>query len=275
MVKKIYFITVILAIALSFLPASIKLTITRYPRLLFLLPLNSITAILTNFKNHRHAYLKLSEHTVELTLENAQLKEKLRKEEFSSQLPKLQLVPAQIIARDQEIGLRYLTINKGSKDGIKNDMPVLTPYGLVGKIIETNPKHSIIETALSPSLKISALDLRSNVVGVIEYSHFNKLRFKYAFAESDIQINDTIITSGLGGIFPRGIYIGTVLSISPDATNFFQYVDIQPLVTFNTLENVFVLTQPTYPIQPSSFRHERFRNLYDLKIEAPLTPRIR
>jgi rod shape-determining protein MreC len=275
MAKRIFIITITLAIVISLLPSSVKILLTRYPRVIFLFPLDGINNFLNSVRDQRTAYQSLAEFTAKLTLENAQLKAKLQKDDFLATLNNPDLVHANIIARDNEVGIRFLTIDKGSRDNIKIDMPVLTAYGVVGKIIESATNHSIIETALSPSLKISALDLRTNVTGIIEYSYFNKLRFKYAFAESDIRADDTIITSGLGGIFPRGIVLGTVLNVEIDPTRFFQYVDIKPLVNFNSLEDVFVLTKPvSMDIEPSP-KYSRFRNLYDLKIETPTKPRIR
>ncbi|MBS4015524.1 MAG: rod shape-determining protein MreC [Candidatus Latescibacteria bacterium] len=275
MTKRFFIVTIILAIAVSFLPASIKLLITRYPRIVLLLPLDGIDNFLSNIRSQQTAYQNLAELTTQLTLENTQLKAKIQKDDFLATLKNPDLVHANIIARDNEVGIRFLTIDKGLRNNIKIDMPVLTAYGVVGKIIESADNHSIVETALSPSLKISGLNLRTNVSGIIEYSYFDKLRFKYAFAESDIQTNDTIITSGLGGIFPRGIVIGIVLNVKIDPTRFFQYVDVNPLVNFNGIEDVFILIKPvSFAAEPSP-KFTRSRNLYDLKIETPTAPRIR
>jgi rod shape-determining protein MreC len=154
-------------------------------------------------------------------------------------------------------------------------MPALTAHGVVGKIIETNVTQSIIETALSPGLKISALDQRSRVNGIIEYSNLSNLRFKYAFAESDIQAGDTIITSGLGGIFPRGLNIGTVIKKQPDPTRFFQYVEVKPSVNFNTLDEIFILTNKITSYEESAPKTNKYEDLYNLKVQVPTTPRIR
>jgi rod shape-determining protein MreC len=143
---------------------------------------------------------------------------------------------------------------------------------VIGKIIETNQFSSIVETELSPFLKISAVNLRTQVVGVAEYSHLSILRFKYAFSESDIQPGDTIITSGLGGIFPRGLLIGTVIKNEPDPTRYFQSVEIKPTVSINTLDEVYVLTNKISLYQELT---PKMNVLDNLKIEVPIQPRIR
>lgn len=275
MVKRIFIITIVLALTIHFLPASVKLLITRYPRIIFLLPLQGINKFLSNVRIRQKEYSTLSEFATELKLENAQLKEKLQSEKFMFTSNRPNLIHAHIIARDNESGIRYLTVDKSIRDNVKKNMPVMTAYGLVGKIIESTETQSVIETALSPSLKISALNTRSNVIGVVEYSHFNKLRFKYAFAESDIQTNDTIITSGLGGIFPRGLCIGIVLTVDVDPTSFFQYVDVKPMNNFNTLEHVFIDTREITPFNEQRIKYDRPENLNDIKIETPIHPRIR
>ncbi len=275
MAKRIFIITTVLSLVLFFLPTSFKILITRYPRIVLLLPLHGIEGFLRLVRVHEQEYRTLSEYATSLTLENARLIDEIRRQKFTASANYPQLVLAQIISRDHETGVRYLTLNKSVHDNVKVNMPVLTAYGMVGKIIESTENQSIVETALSPSLKISALNSRSQVVGVVEYSHFDKLRFKYAFDESDIQTNDTIVTSGIGGIFPRGINIGVVLKVDVDPTSFFQYVDVQPMVNFNTLEHIFVYTKEIAPFSESGASPRRWQNLYELKIETPTSPRIR
>lgn len=275
MAKRIFIITIVLSLVVFFLPMSVKMFITRYPRVALLLPLHGINRFLSAIRTHQKEFHSLSEYAAGLTIENTQLKEQLRIMKFTASANRPNLVYAHIIGRDNETGVRYLTVDKNMRDNIQINMPVLTAYGLVGKVVECNEIQSIIETALSPSLKISAQNTRSKVVGVIEYSHFEKLRFKYAFAESDIQTNDTIATSGTGGIFPRGINIGTVLLVQVDPTSFFQYVDVKPMVSFNTLEDVFIYTKEVAQSESPRIRYARPENLNDMKIEIPINPRIR
>ncbi len=278
MAKRIFIVIVVIGLVLFFLPQKIKLVITKYPRFVLLYPLSGVTHMLSNLKTHQKDYQSLQELFAKLMVENAKLRDEIDKNQALANNPVLansDLVSANIIARDNETGVRFLTIDKSNHDNIRANMPVLNVAGVIGKIIETNDNQSIIETALSPSLKISALDLRSRVNGVIEYANLSNLRFKYAFSESDIAVGDTIITSGMGGIFPRGLIIGTVTKTLLDPTHFFQYVEVKPAVNFNTLEQVFIITSEITLYQEYTPKIDKYQNLYDLKVSVPTAPRTR
>lgn len=272
--KRTFIIILVLGLVLSFLPSSIKLVITKYPRIVFLLPLDGLNKFVTYFHLRQKEFRKLHELAIRLSLENALLIEKIPKNQLLN-LNRPDITRVNIIARDNETGVRFLTINKGTYANLKVNMPVLTAQGVVGKIIETNDNYSLVETALSPGLKISACDQRSQVNGIIEYSNLSNLRFKYAFSESDILIGDTIITSGLGGIFPRRLNIGIVNKVQTDPTRYFQYVEVKPMVNFNTIYEIFVLTTETTPFEEFSPENNTRRILNNLKIDVPITPRMR
>jgi rod shape-determining protein MreC len=278
MAKRIFFLILIIGFVIFFLPTRVKLQLTKYPRFTLLYPLQAIDGILSNFRVHKKDYQYLQELTTQLKIENAQLREKIFKNHEIANSPVLvnsDLVSANIIARDNETGVKFLTIDKSNRNNLAINMPALNVNGVVGKIIETNNNQSIIETALSPSLKISALDQRSRVNGIIEYSDLSNLRFKYAFSESDIQPGDTIITSGLGGIFPRGLVIGVVIRTQLDPTRFFQYVVVKPTVNFNTIDQVFIITSKISLYEEYIPKTSKYDDLYNLKPGIPMTPRIR
>lgn len=278
MAKRIFILILVIGFVIFFLPTKIKLQLTRYPRFTLLYPLQAIDGILSNLRVHKKDFQYLQELTTQLKIENAQLREKIFKNHEIANNPGLvnsDLVSANIIARDNETGVKFLTIDKSNRNYLAINMPVLNVNGVVGKIIETNNNQSIIETALSPGLKISALDQRSRVNGIIEYSELSNLRFKYAFSESDIQPGDTIISSGLGGIFPRGLVIGIVMRTQLDPTRFFQYVEVKPAVNFNTIDQVFIITSKISLYEEYIPKASKYDDLYNLKPGIPMTPRIR
>ncbi|MEO0071944.1 MAG: rod shape-determining protein MreC [candidate division WOR-3 bacterium] len=273
--KKLFVAFLIIGLIMFFMPQRIKLIIGRYPGFILMWPIHYLNNIIGKIKVKNQELEKLNLLVSELTLENARLREELSalKQESITNLSK-NLVVAQVIGRDQETMVRYLVINKGSTHRIKKDLPVITPLGIVGKVLDCNPFNAIVETALSPQLKISAINLRSKVVGVIEYDHRHLLRFKYAFAESDIVVGDTIVTSGLGGTFPRGLKIGVVRNIKPDPTKFFQYVEVTPTNNFTTLDNVLVLLEEL-PTEKINLPRAKASKIQEVQIEIPATPRIR
>jgi len=259
MAKRIFLIITILGIILFFLPTSAKIFITKYPRIAFLFPLEGMNNLIRTLQSQKKESQILSELATKLIIENAQLKEKTEKNQFSKILRTPHLIQVDIIARDNETGLRFLTIDKGTDNHVKENMTALNPQGIIGKIVESTKNQSIIETVLSPGLKISGIDERSRVVGVIDYYNLANLKFKYAFAESDIKTGDTIVTSGLGGVFPRGLSIGIVVNVNIDATRFFQFVEVKPTVDFNTLEDIFIL--PSEAMTYNDVNSENYKSI--------------
>jgi rod shape-determining protein MreC len=274
MPKRLLFIIVIISIVLFFLPQRFKLFLARPPQLVLLSPVNYINSALTLLRIKNQELIKLNQLVTELTLENLQLKEKLNWIQETSFTLSSKSVPAKIIGRDPETLIRYLVINKGTLDQIQKDLVVVSPSGLVGKILDVGPLYSIVETPLSPKLKISAVNSRNNTIGIIEAGDRQLLRFKYSSSESDLAMGDTIITSGIGGIFPRGIKIGFVTKVKPEPTGFFQHVVVRPLTNFYTLEYVVVLLEK-YPTERIKVSQPRTNKLQEIFIEIPLKPRIR
>ncbi|MEO0092077.1 MAG: rod shape-determining protein MreC [candidate division WOR-3 bacterium] len=274
--NRILIITLIISLAITFLPAPLKLKITQYPRMIFLAPVELINKAIVNMRSLKKENERLLQLSTHLAIENSLLREKLLKYQTSS-VENINLISANIIARDPETFNRFLTIDKGMSDGIRVNQPVVTSDGLVGLIIDATDFQAIVETALSPGLKIAGQILRSRVVGVVECTNSQQMRFKYTAPESDIIVNDTVITSGLGGIFPKGINIGVVTHIAQDSTNFFQYVKLKPFVKFNKLEVVSILTKELGLSSEASKRQLKtpYQELQNLKIEVPSTPRFR
>ncbi len=274
--QRILIVTLIISLTIFFLPTSLKFKITKYPRMVFLSPVELINKISINLHQLKKENDRLLQLSTQLAIENSVLREKLYRYQ-NPLIENLNLISANIIARDNETFNRFFTIDKGTADGIKVNQPVVTANGLVGLIIDASDFQSIVETALSPGLKIAGQILRSRVVGIVECANSRNLRFKYTSVDSDIIINDTVITSGLGGIFPKGINIGIVSHIDKDPANFFQYVEIKPLVNFNTLEVVSVLTGKLglhqEPVKPRA--KTLYQELQGLRIEVPHSPRLR
>lgn len=284
--KKILLIILILSLILSLLPRSFKFALTKYPQLLLLFPVEKTRQLISYLHIQKKEFDELKQLAGLLAIENAFLQEKLlltnanaKQDEgqinLEQSLISKKLLKANIIARDEETGVQFFTINKGSYDNVKINMVAITAQGIVGRIIATSQFYSIIETPLSPRFKIAGCNKRSRVNGVIEYHNLSSLRFKYVFAESDIKVGDTIITSGLGGVFPYGLNIGIVKNTQPDPTQYFQYIEVKPIVDFNAIFDVhIILSEPSVFEQFKPAAGSR-RDLNSLKISVPIAPRIR
>jgi rod shape-determining protein MreC len=178
-------------------------------------------------------------------LENSRLRELLG---FKSHLEQL-VIPADVVASEPNRRTFTVMINKGQKDQVRRNMPVVNMYGLVGKILDVSGHTAVVQLLIEPSFRASAQVQRSRVMGIIKPGPGLTLRLDNVPLAEDVKEGDRVVTSGLGGVFPAGIEIGTVTSaqseeaFSQDYQTFgiFKMIQVTPSVDFSTLEELFVL----------------------------------
>lgn len=181
---------------------------------------------------------------MELQKENYRLREML---DFRKRT-EYHLLPAEVIARSPADWFETITINKGYADGVKANMAVVTSNGLAGNIWQVARNSSQVLLLTDSRRAVSALVQRSRdpgFVGIVEGYPEKEgyLRMVNLPPEASIQPGDIIISSGLGGIFPKGLTIGRVLEIGKDQYGLLQQALIQPAVNFNRLEEIFVIME--------------------------------
>lgn len=154
---------------------------------------------------------------------------------------KLQSVLARVIAKDVSSEFRLIRINRGESSGIKKNMAVLTNEGIVGRVLRTTHKTSDVVTILDPLSAVDVIDERSRARGVIEGLTEDLCQLKYTVRTDDIQVGDILISSGLGGIFPKGIVTGVVSRVDKKPFGITQDVEVRPSVDFSKLEEVLVI----------------------------------
>ncbi len=180
---------------------------------------------------------------LELQKENYRLREMLGFKERTEYT----LLPAEVIARDPSYWFETITINKGYADGVQKDMAVVTSEGLVGSISYVSRNSARVLLLTDSRRAVSALVQRSRdpgSVGIVEGYPEKKgyLRIINLPPESNIQPGDTLISSGLGGVFPKGLVIGHIIEIDVDQYGLLQQALVNPAVNFNRLEEVFIVT---------------------------------
>lgn len=153
------------------------------------------------------------------------------------------LLPVRVVARTGGRGASTWKINKGLNDGILPDMAVVNHRGLVGRIENAYPNSASIRTLRNPDVRVSAVDQRSRVVGILAYDFPWGFRLLDVPSTSDLRPGDRIVTSGLGGIFPPRIPLGTVKQTSVARGRVFQEIRIEPEVDFSLLEEVYVVLE--------------------------------
>ncbi len=182
-------------------------------------------------------------------LENRRLRELL---DFRSEL-KYKVIPADLVAAEPNRRHFSVLINKGTEEGIRRNMPVVNMYGLVGKTVDVSPHTSVVQLIIEPTFRVSALDQRSRVYGIIRPGSGFTLRLDNVPLTEDVKVGDVVISSGLGGIFPPGIKIGAVTAVESQKTlseedfsfGIFKRIRVKPFVDLSTLEEVFILQVET------------------------------
>lgn len=153
------------------------------------------------------------------------------------------LIHCEIIGKSPGLYNKSLIIDGGLEDGIGKNMPVISANGLVGKIIETTQKSSELSTLYNRNFFVSAIDLRSRVQGIVKWQREKVLILDDVPLHSDVKVEDTLLTSGMGGVFPKGIFIGRVTKVKESPKEIVMHIEIEPFVDFSLLESVFAITE--------------------------------
>ncbi len=166
--------------------------------------------------------------------ENVRLKKLLKFPQTTAH----KIVTAQVIARDISHWTYYATINKGAADGIKPEIPVVTGDGLVGKVVGVSSHSARVILLIDAESRVGAIIQESRDVGLIEGTGESFLRMTYIDLHAQIQVGETVISSGLGDIYPKGIPIGEIVQIGEDKNGLSLYATIKPFASFSKLEEV-------------------------------------
>ena len=194
----------------------------------------------------------LKKTVVELVYENEKLidfrikNDELRKAlDIKDQYNNMEMIGANIIAKDMGNWFDIFTIDRGTKDGIANDYPIVTSRGLVGRVMQTDLFSSKVIAIIDEDSSISArLSKTSDIVAI---RGDRKLKdqglciMSYIPPDADISAGDKVETSGVGGIYPKGIVIGRVKEVRQRTNELDRYAIIEPSVDFRRLEEVFIL----------------------------------
>lgn len=168
------------------------------------------------------------------------------------------LVAASVIGRESSSWSSVIVINRGTLDGVANNMAVVTELGLVGHVMEAGVNSSKVQLLIDPRSSVGTLIQRpeSRVAGIVEgdiknpsYPHMVNIP-----KDSDVQVEDMVVTSGFGGVYPKGIVVGKIIEIHNEEGGLLKYGVIDTSVDFQKLEDVAVIVAsreaPPEPIQP-------------------------
>ena len=187
-----------------------------------------------------------------LSLENQALQEyraeALRLQQFlafaNENLETYELTPARVIARSPSTWYKYIVIDRGEAEGVRRDMAVISPEGLVGRVVSTTQHTAQVNLLTDREMAVGVVaegnrETRGIVAGV---GDDNLLRMANIHYYSTISVNEKVLTSGLSQIYPKGILIGTVQEITQEAGGLLKSAVVKPAVQFDQLEEVLLVT---------------------------------
>ena len=171
-------------------------------------------------------------------LENRELREQLR---YTLETGNQSLIPAEVIGFDSSALLGHAVLNKGSEAQLEDGMVVVSTTGLVGRIVARTARTSKVLLINHPASTINAvIQGQPGATGLVDGQPDGRLRMRYIPQSEPVRVNDLVVTSGLGGAFPRDLMIGRVTHVESRDVDLFQQVVVEPFVDFHKLKHVLV-----------------------------------
>lgn len=155
----------------------------------------------------------------------------------------LDTTAAEVIAASASTEFRTVTIDKGTGEGLKTDMAVISPAGVVGRVILPSGRAAKVQLLIDRNAAAGGLIERTRVQGVVEGFGDGSLRMEYVPGTSDVKPGDLVVTSGIDGIYPKGFVIGTIEQVDRGSGGY-HLITVRPAVDFTRLEEVLVVRTP-------------------------------
>ncbi len=204
----------------------------------------------------RRANLRLKAQINLLELENSGYKEVLLANERLQELFKFQestdatLIPAMVTGWDCSGMFKSIIIDRGSRERVAINMAVVNSEGIVGRVVSVSTDYSQVLLVTDQNSAVDGVVQSSRGRGMVKGSGTDECYFDYVIKTCEIKPGDAIVTSGLGGIFPKGLCLGMVKSVEDSPYKLFKDVRVIPAVNFNKLEEVLIiLTRGSLPLR--------------------------
>jgi rod shape-determining protein MreC len=162
---------------------------------------------------------------------------------------KIETLPAGVIGAGATNEFRVITIDRGTRNGVVTNMPVIAPTGLVGRVVTATGHASKVQLLIDRNAAAGALVERTRAQGIIVGAGEDIVRMDFVPATADVKVGDTIVTSGIDGIYPKGFIVGYVDSVG-NGNGIYKAVRVRPAADFNRLEEVLVVKAPLAQASP-------------------------
>ncbi|MEE8152605.1 MAG: rod shape-determining protein MreC [candidate division NC10 bacterium] len=152
------------------------------------------------------------------------------------------VAPAGVVGKDATNWFHSVLIDRGSRHGIERHMAVIAPGGLVGQVVEVTPSSARVQLITDPVSSVGALLQSSRVTGLLVGAQSGRIRIKYLPVRAEVRGGEVVVTSGLGGVYPKGILVGKVVAVDRRSGALFQEATVEPGIDFSRLEEVLIVT---------------------------------
>ena len=214
-------------------------------------PFNAAGNVMGNLTASQETLSELREQNAELTARVAELSESKKTSERLESLLNLQSTysltstAARIIGNSSDAWSRAVTIDKGTAAGFSCGMAVCNSGGVIGQIVEVSATTSTVQLITDEGSGVSAMIQSTRAQGMLQGQPDGSLRLSYVSTESDVKVGDIVITSGIGGVYPKGLPLGTVSSVEKSDNDVYYTIVVRAQSTAENNEEVLVITSLT------------------------------
>ncbi len=153
------------------------------------------------------------------------------------------LLPSQVVGQDVSPWFRSVLLDRGRDEAVRSGMPVVSAGGLVGLVTATSPNASRAMMMLDRRSAVDAIVQRSRARGIVRGTGSGEIEFIFMVRGDDVREGDEIITSGVSGVYPKGLRIGVVTGVQTERSEILHTAEVRPAVDFGRLEQVFVMLE--------------------------------
>lgn len=217
---------------------------------------NSFVASVNGFSQNTKEYFSLREVNTRLADENTKLRRKLEQlnqaalqadtigSADSAVIKRFDFISAKVVNNATDLQTNFITINRGSADGVEAGMAVINDQGIVGKVKITSKHFSVVTSLLNIDIMVSALMTRTGYFGTVQWDGAHDpdhVKLKFIPLHVKPMVGDTIVSSGYSGVFPQGVMIGTIARINPSPETSFHDLDVKLSQDFRKLSYATVI----------------------------------
>jgi rod shape-determining protein MreC len=179
-----------------------------------------------------------------------------------------EFLPCEVIARSSSRSNNFVVVDRGADEGVRAGMAVVGYRGLIGRVSHVFSDCSDVLLLSNRSVSVSCLNKRSRTIGMLEWERENLFRLDYIGKEEDVQMGDTLVTSGLGRLFPKGFPVATVFQVTDERGGLSKKVRAASMTDLNTLEELFIVVGPREWDDP--YIYERLDSILGAEREGSL-----